>query len=129
MSVSSLLKCGHRAGDIAPLCTIVLVQRALDSVTLAIIKYRLGTEVYDCNSSISHVEKGGSEGPAHSWLPSLRLAWGICLLNENANIYHSYFQVGWSLLCKLIEVCPGTLQSLIGPQDIGNDWEVLGIHR
>ncbi|EDL76604.1 rCG59224 [Rattus norvegicus] len=38
-------------------------------------------------------------------------------------------QVGWSLLCKLIEVCPGTLQSLIGPQDIGNDWEVLGIHR
>lgn len=38
-------------------------------------------------------------------------------------------QVGWSLLCKLIEVCPGTLQSLIGPQDIGNDWEVLGIHQ
>ena len=38
-------------------------------------------------------------------------------------------QAGWSLLCKLIEVCPGTLQSLIGPQDIGNDWEVLGIHR
>ncbi|XP_010613731.1 leucine-rich repeat serine/threonine-protein kinase 2 isoform X1 [Fukomys damarensis] len=38
-------------------------------------------------------------------------------------------QVGWSLLCKLIEVCPGTLQSLMGPQDIGNDWEVLGIHQ
>ncbi|GAB1299751.1 Leucine-rich repeat serine/threonine-protein kinase 2 [Apodemus speciosus] len=38
-------------------------------------------------------------------------------------------QAGWSLLCKLIEVCPGTLQSLIGPQDIGNDWDVLGIHR
>ncbi|KAL1767452.1 leucine-rich repeat serine serine/threonine-protein kinase 2 [Sigmodon hispidus] len=38
-------------------------------------------------------------------------------------------QVGWSLLCKLIEVCPGTLANLIGPQDIGNDWEVLGIHQ
>ncbi|XP_005067184.1 leucine-rich repeat serine/threonine-protein kinase 2 isoform X1 [Mesocricetus auratus] len=38
-------------------------------------------------------------------------------------------QVGWSLLCKLIEVCPGTLPSLIGPQDIGKDWEFLGIHQ
>ncbi|XP_021092171.1 leucine-rich repeat serine/threonine-protein kinase 2 [Heterocephalus glaber] len=38
-------------------------------------------------------------------------------------------QVGWSLLCKLIEVCPGTLQTLMGPQDIGNDWEVLGVHQ
>ncbi|XP_027253651.1 leucine-rich repeat serine/threonine-protein kinase 2 isoform X2 [Cricetulus griseus] len=38
-------------------------------------------------------------------------------------------QVGWSLLCKLIEVCPGTLPSLIGPQDIGNDWEFLRIHQ
>ncbi|XP_042533479.1 leucine-rich repeat serine/threonine-protein kinase 2 isoform X2 [Dipodomys spectabilis] len=38
-------------------------------------------------------------------------------------------QVGWSLLCKLIEVCPDTLQSLMGPQDVGNDWEVLGIHQ
>ncbi|XP_073939233.1 leucine-rich repeat serine/threonine-protein kinase 2 isoform X2 [Castor canadensis] len=38
-------------------------------------------------------------------------------------------QVGWSLLCKLIEVCPGTMQSLMGPQDIGNDWEVLGVHQ
>ncbi|XP_023564370.1 leucine-rich repeat serine/threonine-protein kinase 2 [Octodon degus] len=38
-------------------------------------------------------------------------------------------QVGWSLLCRLIEVCPGTMQSLMGPQDIGNDWEVLGVHQ
>ncbi|KAB1269399.1 Leucine-rich repeat serine/threonine-protein kinase 2 [Camelus dromedarius] len=38
-------------------------------------------------------------------------------------------QVGWSLLCKLIEICPNTMQSLMGPQDIGNDWEVLGVHQ
>uniref|UniRef100_A0A8C9DLZ9 Leucine rich repeat kinase 2 n=1 Tax=Prolemur simus TaxID=1328070 RepID=A0A8C9DLZ9_PROSS len=38
-------------------------------------------------------------------------------------------QVGWSLLCKLIEICPGTMQSLMGPQDIGHDWEVLGVHQ
>ncbi|GAB5573671.1 leucine-rich repeat serine/threonine-protein kinase 2 isoform X1 [Prionailurus iriomotensis] len=38
-------------------------------------------------------------------------------------------QVGWSLLCKLIEICPNTMQSLMGPQDIGRDWEVLGIHQ
>ncbi|XP_058511638.1 leucine-rich repeat serine/threonine-protein kinase 2 isoform X2 [Ochotona princeps] len=38
-------------------------------------------------------------------------------------------QVGWSLLCKLIEVCPDTMQSLMGPQDVGNDWEVLGVHQ
>lgn len=50
-------------------------------------------------------------------------------LGEKVNVYLSCFQVGWSLLCRLIEVCPGTLLSLIGPQDIGNDWEVLGIHR
>uniref|UniRef100_A0A4X1U4F8 non-specific serine/threonine protein kinase n=1 Tax=Sus scrofa TaxID=9823 RepID=A0A4X1U4F8_PIG len=33
-------------------------------------------------------------------------------------------QVGWSLLCKLIEICPNTMQSLMGPQDIGHDWEM-----
>lgn len=38
-------------------------------------------------------------------------------------------QVGWSLLCKLIEVCPDTMQSLTGPQGIGQDWEVLGVHQ
>uniref|UniRef100_A0A8I3WEL6 Leucine-rich repeat serine/threonine-protein kinase 2 n=1 Tax=Callithrix jacchus TaxID=9483 RepID=A0A8I3WEL6_CALJA len=38
-------------------------------------------------------------------------------------------QVGWSLLCKLIEICPGTMQSLMGPQDVGNDWEFLGVHQ
>ncbi|KAM5335932.1 leucine-rich repeat serine/threonine-protein kinase 2 isoform 2-T2 [Glossophaga mutica] len=38
-------------------------------------------------------------------------------------------QVGWSLLCKLIEICPNAMQSLMGPQDIGHDWEVLGVHQ
>ncbi|KAM6214295.1 leucine-rich repeat serine/threonine-protein kinase 2 [Rhynchocyon petersi] len=38
-------------------------------------------------------------------------------------------QVGWSLLCKLIEICPATIQNLMGPQDIGQDWEVLGVHQ
>uniref|UniRef100_A0A8C4KVI0 Leucine-rich repeat serine/threonine-protein kinase 2 n=1 Tax=Equus asinus TaxID=9793 RepID=A0A8C4KVI0_EQUAS len=38
-------------------------------------------------------------------------------------------QVGWSLLCKLIEICPDTMQSLMGPQDMGHDWEVLGVHQ
>ncbi|XP_045152323.1 leucine-rich repeat serine/threonine-protein kinase 2, partial [Echinops telfairi] len=38
-------------------------------------------------------------------------------------------QVGWSLLCKLIEICPVTMQNLMGPQDIGHDWEVLGVHQ
>ncbi|XP_036108107.1 leucine-rich repeat serine/threonine-protein kinase 2 isoform X2 [Molossus molossus] len=38
-------------------------------------------------------------------------------------------QVGWSLLCKLIEICPDTMRSLTGPQDIGHDWEVLGVHQ
>ncbi|XP_066225062.1 leucine-rich repeat serine/threonine-protein kinase 2 isoform X1 [Saccopteryx leptura] len=38
-------------------------------------------------------------------------------------------QVGWSLLCKLIEICPNTMQNLTGPQDIGHDWEVLGVHQ
>ncbi|ELK07161.1 Leucine-rich repeat serine/threonine-protein kinase 2 [Pteropus alecto] len=38
-------------------------------------------------------------------------------------------QVGWSLLCKLIEICPDTMQSLMGPEDIGHDWEVLGVHQ
>ncbi|XP_039079502.1 leucine-rich repeat serine/threonine-protein kinase 2 isoform X2 [Hyaena hyaena] len=38
-------------------------------------------------------------------------------------------QVGWSLLCKLIEICPNTMQSLMGPQDVGHDWEVLGVHQ
>ncbi|KAJ7396970.1 hypothetical protein BTVI_139731 [Pitangus sulphuratus] len=37
-------------------------------------------------------------------------------------------QVGWSLLCKLIEICPSTLQNL-APKDVGKDWEVLGVHQ
>ncbi|XP_062438422.1 leucine-rich repeat serine/threonine-protein kinase 2 isoform X2 [Rhea pennata] len=37
-------------------------------------------------------------------------------------------QVSWSLLCKLIEVCPSTLQN-ITPKDVGKDWEVLGVHH
>ncbi|NXJ12867.1 LRRK2 kinase, partial [Odontophorus gujanensis] len=37
-------------------------------------------------------------------------------------------QMGWSLLCKLIEICPGTLQN-IALKDVGKDWEVLGVHQ
>ncbi|NWU95545.1 LRRK2 kinase, partial [Upupa epops] len=37
-------------------------------------------------------------------------------------------QMGWSLLCKLIEICPSTLQD-IAPKDVGKDWEVLGVHQ
>ncbi|XP_062990196.1 leucine-rich repeat serine/threonine-protein kinase 2 [Elgaria multicarinata webbii] len=38
-------------------------------------------------------------------------------------------QMGWSLLCKLIEVCPDTLHNLTAPQGVGKDWEVLGVHQ
>ncbi|XP_054844009.1 leucine-rich repeat serine/threonine-protein kinase 2 [Eublepharis macularius] len=38
-------------------------------------------------------------------------------------------QVGWSLLCKLIEVCPDVLQKLAAPQEVGKEWEVLGVHQ
>ncbi|KFP00259.1 Leucine-rich repeat serine/threonine-protein kinase 2, partial [Calypte anna] len=37
-------------------------------------------------------------------------------------------QMGWSLLCKLIEIFPSTLQN-ITPKDVGKDWEVLGVHQ
>ncbi|XP_035747561.1 leucine-rich repeat serine/threonine-protein kinase 2 isoform X1 [Egretta garzetta] len=36
--------------------------------------------------------------------------------------------MGWSLLCKLIEICPSTLHN-IAPNDVGKDWEVLGVHQ
>ncbi|XP_060100725.1 leucine-rich repeat serine/threonine-protein kinase 2 isoform X2 [Heteronotia binoei] len=38
-------------------------------------------------------------------------------------------QIGWSLLCKLIEVCPDVLQRLAAPQGVGKEWEVLGVHQ
>ncbi|XP_068786872.1 leucine-rich repeat serine/threonine-protein kinase 2 isoform X6 [Struthio camelus] len=37
-------------------------------------------------------------------------------------------QASWSLLCKLIEICPSTLQN-VAPKDVGKNWEVLGIHQ
>ncbi|XP_075783504.1 leucine-rich repeat serine/threonine-protein kinase 2 isoform X2 [Pelodiscus sinensis] len=37
-------------------------------------------------------------------------------------------QVGWLLLCKLIEVYPATLRNIV-PQDVGKDWEVLGVQQ
>ncbi|KAI6079098.1 Leucine-rich repeat serine/threonine-protein kinase 2 [Aix galericulata] len=37
-------------------------------------------------------------------------------------------QMGWSLLCKLIEICPSTLQN-IAPKDVGKDWEALAVHQ
>ncbi|XP_054552771.1 leucine-rich repeat serine/threonine-protein kinase 2 [Talpa occidentalis] len=38
-------------------------------------------------------------------------------------------QVGWSLLCRLLEVCPSSTEGLTAPPDIGPDWEVLGAHQ
>nr|XP_046249287.1 leucine-rich repeat serine/threonine-protein kinase 2 isoform X2 [Scatophagus argus] len=38
-------------------------------------------------------------------------------------------QVGWSLLCRLIEVCPNTLDQLTRPLQKAKDWEVLGVHQ
>ncbi|KAL0968631.1 hypothetical protein UPYG_G00269380 [Umbra pygmaea] len=38
-------------------------------------------------------------------------------------------QVGWSLLCRLMEICPSTLDSLVRPVDLENEWEVLGVHH
>ncbi|XP_061109125.1 leucine-rich repeat serine/threonine-protein kinase 2 isoform X2 [Conger conger] len=42
---------------------------------------------------------------------------------------HDVQQVGWSLLCRLLEICPGTLEKLARPLSAGKDWEVLGIHK
>ncbi|XP_018408020.1 PREDICTED: leucine-rich repeat serine/threonine-protein kinase 2 [Nanorana parkeri] len=38
-------------------------------------------------------------------------------------------KVGWSLLCRLIEIHPETLHSLHTPVDLGREWEVLGVHQ
>ncbi|XP_060770914.1 leucine-rich repeat serine/threonine-protein kinase 2 isoform X4 [Neoarius graeffei] len=38
-------------------------------------------------------------------------------------------QVGWSLLCRLIELCPTTLDKLVQPLQAGKSWEVLGVHQ
>ncbi|XP_032380161.1 leucine-rich repeat serine/threonine-protein kinase 2 isoform X3 [Etheostoma spectabile] len=38
-------------------------------------------------------------------------------------------QVGWSLLCRLIEICPDTLDQLTRPLQAGKDWDVLGVHQ
>ncbi|KAM4748897.1 leucine-rich repeat serine/threonine-protein kinase 2 [Rhinophrynus dorsalis] len=38
-------------------------------------------------------------------------------------------KAGWSLLCRLIDVCPDTLQSLHTPVDLGRDWDILGVHQ
>ncbi|XP_029378553.1 leucine-rich repeat serine/threonine-protein kinase 2 isoform X2 [Echeneis naucrates] len=38
-------------------------------------------------------------------------------------------QVGWSLLCRLIEICPGTLDQLTRPLQAAKEWEVLGVHQ
>ncbi|KAF7649325.1 hypothetical protein LDENG_00143440, partial [Lucifuga dentata] len=38
-------------------------------------------------------------------------------------------QVGWSLLCRLIEVCPSMLERLTRPLQAAADWEVLGVHQ
>lgn len=38
-------------------------------------------------------------------------------------------QFGWSLLCRLIEICPTTLELLTAPLQAAADWEVLGVHQ
>ncbi|XP_059191354.1 leucine-rich repeat serine/threonine-protein kinase 2 [Centropristis striata] len=38
-------------------------------------------------------------------------------------------QVGWSLLCRLIEICPNTLEELSRPLQAAKDWDVLGVHQ
>ncbi|XP_029289309.1 LOW QUALITY PROTEIN: leucine-rich repeat serine/threonine-protein kinase 2 [Cottoperca gobio] len=38
-------------------------------------------------------------------------------------------QVGWSLLCRLIEICPDTLDQLTRPLQAVKEWEVLGVHQ
>uniref|UniRef100_A0A3B3SUJ2 non-specific serine/threonine protein kinase n=1 Tax=Paramormyrops kingsleyae TaxID=1676925 RepID=A0A3B3SUJ2_9TELE len=38
-------------------------------------------------------------------------------------------QVGLLLLCRLIEICPSTLDKLIGPVIEAGEWEVLAVHR
>ncbi|KAI4872170.1 hypothetical protein NFI96_031011 [Prochilodus magdalenae] len=38
-------------------------------------------------------------------------------------------QVGWSLLCRLMEICPATLEKLVSSLGAGKGWEVLGVHR
>ncbi|XP_076120620.1 leucine-rich repeat serine/threonine-protein kinase 2 isoform X1 [Alosa pseudoharengus] len=38
-------------------------------------------------------------------------------------------QAGWSLLCKLVEICPTTLEKLAQPLALSKDWEVLGVHQ
>lgn len=38
-------------------------------------------------------------------------------------------QVGWSLLCQLIEICPGTLEHLTRPLEASKEWDVLAVHQ
>uniref|UniRef100_A0A667Z474 non-specific serine/threonine protein kinase n=1 Tax=Myripristis murdjan TaxID=586833 RepID=A0A667Z474_9TELE len=38
-------------------------------------------------------------------------------------------QVGWSLLCRLVEICPATLDQLTRPLQEAKDSEVLGVHQ
>ncbi|XP_060742144.1 leucine-rich repeat serine/threonine-protein kinase 2 isoform X1 [Tachysurus vachellii] len=38
-------------------------------------------------------------------------------------------KVGWSLLCRLMEICPATLDKLVQPGLAGKDQEVLGVHQ
>ncbi|XP_053572562.1 leucine-rich repeat serine/threonine-protein kinase 2 isoform X2 [Bombina bombina] len=38
-------------------------------------------------------------------------------------------KAGWSLLCRLIDICPDTLHSIQIPIDLGQEWDVLGIHQ
>ncbi|XP_046715187.1 leucine-rich repeat serine/threonine-protein kinase 2 isoform X3 [Silurus meridionalis] len=41
----------------------------------------------------------------------------------------TFQQVGWSLLCRLMEICPTTLDKLVHPLQAGKDWGGLGVHQ
>ncbi|XP_043922136.1 leucine-rich repeat serine/threonine-protein kinase 2-like [Protopterus annectens] len=38
-------------------------------------------------------------------------------------------QMGWSVLCRLMEVCPSTLDKLAVSSGVAKDWDFLGIHQ
>uniref|UniRef100_H2N081 non-specific serine/threonine protein kinase n=1 Tax=Oryzias latipes TaxID=8090 RepID=H2N081_ORYLA len=46
-------------------------------------------------------------------------------LEDSVEVKFSFLQVGLSLFCQLIEICPGTLGQLTRPLQAARDWEVL----
>ena len=48
---------------------------------------------------------------------------------ERLVFWLSGLQVGWSLLCRLVEICPKTLEKLASPLVSLKEWDVLGVHQ